>query len=179
LKPKNFSTDKGKYSVIATFTNRNEVTHEDDENTIRTYERPRPKLYDEMATLALFVRNYYGLETHKLRLSMIAFAENKDGHLVKFTLESVDTLKKLRVGPLVLKRELETMPGTFDRVPDSEKNALLDQVDLVENKITEYLNGDREAPVLPYIAEEPEKKQRRLPFNQLGKRLRRKKAGSD
>ena len=35
------------------------------------------------------------------------------------------------------------------------------------------------APVLPEIPEEPEKKQRRLPFNQLGKRLRRKKAGSD
>jgi hypothetical protein len=65
VKPKNFSTDKGKYSVVATFTNRNEVTH------------------------------------------------------------------------------------------------------------------DREAPVLPEIPEEPEKKQRRLPFNQLGKRLRRKKAGSD
>ncbi len=172
MKPKNFSTERGKYTVVATFTNRNEVTHEDDENTIRTYERPRPKLYNELATLALYVRQYYGLEAHKLRISTIGFAENKDGHLVKFSLESVDTLKKLKIGPLVLKRDIETMPGTNDRVPESEKNALLDQVDLVENKIIEYLNGDRESPVLPEIKAAPEK-QPGL-FGRIG---RKKKAG--
>ena len=115
MKPKNFSTEKGKYTVVATFTNRNEVTHEDDENTIRTYERPRPKLYNEFATLALYVRQYYGLESHKLRISTIGFAENK---------------------------------------------------------IIEYLNGDREAPVLPEIVAVPEK-QPGL-FGRIG---RRKKAG--
>ena len=35
MKPKNFSTDKGKYSVVATFTNRNEVTHEEPEKKQR------------------------------------------------------------------------------------------------------------------------------------------------
>jgi hypothetical protein len=162
VKPKNFSTEKGKYSVVATFTNRNEATGEDDENTIRTYERPRPRLYDQVATLALLVSNYYGLEGHKLRIATISFAENKDGHLVKFILESVDTLKKLKVGPLVLKRELDTLPSTSDRDPASEKNVVLDQVDLVENKIIEYLNGDREAPLLPVKKEEESPKQRGL-----------------
>jgi hypothetical protein len=149
MKAKTFELEKGKYAVVATYSNHNDTTGEDDENTIRTYERPRGKLYDDMATLALRAREYWGLVDLKLRVTKIGFAENKDGHIVRLHLESIDELEPLKIGPLKMKREPELMPGTNDRMPESKKNDFLDAVDLVENKITEYLNGDREQPKLP------------------------------
>ncbi|MGO8695962.1 MAG: hypothetical protein ACLQMF_20050 [Rectinemataceae bacterium] len=163
MKPKTFELEKGKYAVVATYLNHNDTTGEDDENTIRTYERPRPKLYDEMATLALLAREYWKLADLKLRVTKIGFTENKDGHFVRFSLASVDDVDPLKIGPLKLKRQLEFMPGTEDRDPESRKNPLLDSVDLIENKITEYLNGDREQAKLPLKTEaEPVPKQGRL-----------------
>lgn len=155
MKTKTFELEKGKYSVVATYSNYNDTTHEDDETTIRTYERPRGKLYDEMATLSLRIRDYWKLGELHLRVSKIAFSENKDGHFAKFNLVSVDDENPLKIGPLKVKRELDVLPGTEDRTPDSLKNPLLDSVDLVENKITEYLGGDREQPKFPENEEEP------------------------
>ena len=177
MKPKKFELDKGKFVVVASYTDHNETTGEDDEHTMRTYERPRPVLKDAIQTLALNVREHYNLMELKLRLATIEFKETKTGHVAKFWLESVDTLRAVRVGPLAFKREPETMPSSTELVPDSTQNTLLAQVERVENKISEYLLGDREQAVLPPVKAEEQKGQKGLPFKIL-KRIRRQKAGA-
>jgi len=177
MKPKKFELDKGKFPVVVTWTGHNDTTEEDDEHLIRTYERPRPALRDAIQTCALYVRQHYNLMELKLKLVTIEFKETKTGLAAKFWLETVDTLKSVKVGPLTFKREPETMPSSTERVPESTQNALLDQLDLVENKITEYINGDREQAVLP-VKEEAPAKQRGLPFKVL-KRIRRGKPQVD
>lgn len=177
MKPKKFELDKGKFVVVASYTDHNETTGEDDEHTMRTYERPRPVLRDAFQTLSLDIKNHYGLQELRLKITTIEFKETKTGHVAKFWLESVDTLRAIKVGPLAFKREPETMPSSTELVPDSTQNALLAQVERVENKVSEYLMGDREQAVLPPVKVEEEKGQRGLPFKIL-KRIRRQKAGA-
>jgi len=154
MKPKSFALEKGKYTVVATYTNHNDTTSADDEGTTKTHERPRPKLYDEMATLSLYAREYWGLGELPLRVAKISFSENPTGRFATLSLETVDGADKaLKIGPLKIKREIEVLAGTNDRNPESKKNPLLDQIDLVENKISEYLKGDREQPELPATEE--------------------------
>jgi len=164
MKVKRFTLDRGKFTVVANYVEHNDTTKADDEHTMRTYEKPRPKLYEAFQNLGLEVREFWRLKEHKLRIFRIAFAENKDGHIVTIWLESVDELEPLPVGPLKLKRELDLLAGTNDRDPESKKNPVLDAVDLVENKITEYLNGDREQPKLPEPAQIEARPQGRFAF---------------
>lgn len=152
MKPKTFCLEKGKYAVVATYQNHNDATGEEDENTIKTFERARPKLYGEMATLALRAKEYFGLPDLKVRIPKITFSENaNNGRFVKIDLVSVEDLHPIKISTEKIKREEEVLVGTNDPNPDSKKNILLAQVDLVENKITEYLSGDREAPKLPEV----------------------------
>ena len=162
MKPKKFELDKGKFVVVASYTDHNETTGEDDEHTMRTYERPLPALRDAIQTCALLVREHYNLRELKLRITTIEFKETKTGHIAVFKLNSVDTIRETPIGPLKFKREPETEVASTERVQDSTQNALLDQVDLVENKISEYLNGAREQAVLPPAKEEPQVKKQRV-----------------
>jgi len=177
MKPKKFELDKGKFPVVVVYTGHNDTTEEDDEHVTRTYERPRPALRDAVQTLALRIREHYDLMNLKLKLTTIEFKETKAGLAAKFWLETVDTLKAVKIGPLTFKREPETMPSSTERAPCSTQNILLDQIDLVENKIIEYINGAREQAVLP-VKEEKVAKQRGLPF-QITKRFRRGKPKVD
>ena len=137
MKVSKFALDKGKYVVVASYTDINETTKAADEHTLRTFEGPRPKLRDAMATLAYQVREFYKLTEHQLKIPVIAFGEGRDGRTVTIWLESVNELQRLPVGPLKLRRELDKLPSTDDRDPDSIKNLVLDAVDLAENKIIE------------------------------------------
>jgi hypothetical protein len=151
MKIKKFILDHGKYVVVASYTTINDTTKAEDDTTLKTNEGPEPKLRDAWANLSLAVREYWGLSTLKLRIFSISFTENKDGHGATFKLESVGDEQQLSVGPLKIKREIETLAGTNDKDPDSLKNNVLDALDLVENKITEYINGAREQPKLPEV----------------------------
>jgi hypothetical protein len=55
----------------------------------------------------------------------------------------------IRISCPRVKRQPETKTGEDAPDPESKKNIFLEAVNLMENRITEYLNGDREQPELP------------------------------
>lgn len=155
MKAKTFELEKGEYAVVAEYSNYNDAAESEELTTIRTHERPRPRLYTDIATLALRAREYYKLGELPLRVTKLAFSENDDGRFVRITLEDMTTY--LKILPARLNRKLDMKPGEEEPDPESQKNILLEAVDLVENRIGEYLNGDREQPELP-VHEEPEER---------------------
>lgn len=165
MKAKTFELERGEYAVVAEYSNFNDAAESEELTTIRTHERPRPRMYTDIATLALRAREYYGLGELPLRVIKLAFSENDDGRFCRLTLE--DQTNYMRIMPTRLNRKPDTKPGDDEPDPESKKNILLAAVDLVENRISEYLAGDREQPDLP-VHEEPEVKQGGL-FGVLGK----------
>jgi|GEM_PF-1616447 len=154
MNPKSFEVDKGKHAVVVSYTKHDDATESDEERTEKNFQRPRPKLILELATLALAIKDYWKLGDLKLKVTKISFAENKDGHFAKFSLVSTDDENPLKIGPLKIKRELDLMPGTDDRNEDSLKNPIIDSVDTLENLIIAYLGGEREQPELPPVKED-------------------------
>ncbi len=154
MKAKDFQIGAGEYAVVATYTNFNDATQETEETTIRTHERPRPRFYTDVATLALRAREYWKLGDLKLVIKKIGFTENDDGRFCRISLETVDG-PTIRVQPPRVKRDKYVKPGEDEPDPESPLNIFLDAVDLVENRISEYLRGDREQPELPLVEEVP------------------------
>lgn len=148
MKAKEFELAKGEYAVIATFLNHNDATESEESTTIRTHERPRPGLYTDAATVALEIRNHFALGDLKLIVGKINFTENDDGRFAKV---SLSTLEGIRVYPPRVKRQPYIKPGEDEPDPEHSLNRLLAAIDRFENRITEYLNGDREQPELPEV----------------------------
>jgi hypothetical protein len=157
MKAKEFCLGKGEYVVQATYINHNDATGEDDETTIKTCERPRPRLYTDVATLVLRARTYYGLGEIKALFQKIGFTNSDEGRFVKLWLEVEGSPGYYLILSRV-KRDPFNKPGTEEPDPEHPKNLFLEAVDLVENRISEYLAGDREQPELPPKREEPEVK---------------------
>jgi hypothetical protein len=150
MKCSEFELGKGEFSIIATYTEHNDAAESDESTTIRTHERGRPRLYTDAATLALAAEKYFELGDLKVQLRKINFTENDDGRFAKVSLE---TLSGIKVSPPRVKREEYIEPGEDEPNPEHPLNVFLAAVDLVENRISEYLSGDREQPDLPVKAE--------------------------
>lgn len=175
MKAKEFEIGKGEYAVIATYLNHNDATESEESTTIRTHERPRARLYTDAATVALEVRNHFKLGDLNLIVRKLNFSENDDGQFVKISLE---TLEGIRVFPPRVKRLPYIAPGEDLPDPEYPLNRLLAAVDLLENRISEYLSGDREQPELPMEEPAPEVEARPSLFGFLpgGKKTKPKKA---
>jgi hypothetical protein len=173
LKIKKFTLDKGKNVVTVSYTNINDTTKAEDDTTLKTNEGPVPQLREAWQTLALAAREYWGLTELKLRVSVLVFTENNDGRGARLSMESVDDEHPLFIGPLRVKREPDLMPSTNDLDPNSLKNPLLDAIDLVENKISEYISGQREQPKLIEKPEgaQPELEPEARPRGYLGEKI--------
>jgi len=141
-----FEFSKGEFSIIATYTEYNDATESSEQTTIKTHERGRPKLYTDAATLALAAEQHFELGNLKVQLRKIGFTENDDG---RFATVFLETLSGIKVNPPRVKRVPFINPGADEPDPEHPLNVFLDAVDLVENRISEYLNGDREQPELP------------------------------
>lgn len=168
MKAKTFELEKGEFAVVASYVSYNDATEEEEETTIKTHEKPRPKLYTDAATVALRAREYWKLGDLPVRVSKISFTENDDGRFVRLALETMDT-PPLRVMPPRVKRQPETKPGEDEPDPENPKNILLEAVELLENRISEYLNGDREQPELPLPKQEEAAPKQRGLFGKRGK----------
>jgi len=161
MKASKFQVNPGEYAAVVTYTNHNDTTGLDEETTLRTHERPRPRFYTDLATLALRAREYFELGELRLMITEISFTDNDNGRFVRIKLET-EGESSIRIMPRAVNRKPFVKPGEDAPDPDSKKNIFLAVVDLVENRITEYLNGDREQPELPMPKEEPAPKQRGL-----------------
>jgi len=162
MKAKSFEIEKGEYAVVATYSNHNDATEETEETTIRTHEKPRGRFYSDLATLALLSKRYWELGDLHLTITKVTFSENDDGRFVKLFMETVAD-PVIRVTPPRVNRKPINKAGEEVPDPENPKNIFLEAVDLMENRISEYLKGDREQPELP-MKEEPaeEPKQRGL-----------------
>lgn len=152
MKPKEFEIDKGEYAVVVTYTNHDDVSGTDEEKKDKTHARPRPACYQAIADVALRAREFWNFGDLKPLLRKVGFTESNEGRFVRLTFKTLDGIG---LYPPRLNREKVNLPSTGDPDPDNPKNILIDAVDLLENRISEYLNGDREQPELPPAKEEP------------------------
>lgn len=159
MKASDFQIGAGEYQVVATYENYNDATQQTEVTTIRTHERPRSGFFSDLADLAFKARDYFELGELKLVIKKVGFTANDDGRFVRLNFETSEGLT-IRIQPPRVNRNQDIKPGEDAPDPESKKNIFLDAVDKIENRITEYLNGDREQPELP-IKAEPEKPAKR------------------
>jgi hypothetical protein len=145
---KEFEVDRGEFAMIVSFTTYNDVSESNEETVLRTHEKARPMFYTDLATLALRARDYFQLGELKLLCPKVGFSENDDGRFVRVTLIAAQP-PFYRILPEKVSRTPNVLAGSNDPIPGDLKNLFLDAADLVENRIEEYIKGDREQPDLP------------------------------
>ena len=174
MKAKEFKIGSGEYAVVATYLNHNDVTQSDESTTIRTNERPRDKFFTALSDLGLQARNYFKLADLKIHIKGIVFTDSDEGHFVRLAFETVDGFAT-KIMPPRAKREKVYKTGEEEPDPENLKNIFLDAVETIENRITEYLNGDREQPELKPVEPAPEEKAPGLFGNIVGRIKKAKK----
>jgi len=160
LKASKFQVNHGEYAVVATYSNYNDVTDQTEETTLRTHEKPRGRFYTDLADLAFKARDFFKLGELRLTISTISFTDNDNGRSVRLQMET-EGEHPIKVQPPAVSRKPFIKPGEEAPDPESQKNIFLEAVNLVENRISEYLNGDREQPELPMKPEQPSKAARK------------------
>ena len=160
MKASRFQVNHGEYAVVATYENYNDATDMTEETILKTHERPRPRFYTDLATLALRAREFFELGELKLTITQLGFTDNDNGRFVRVKLET-EGESPIRIEPRAVNRKPFIKPGEDQPDPEDPKNIFLEAVNLVENRITEYLNGDREQPELPVKNSPVEKAERK------------------